>query len=152
MVGIDESKRRLFVFSIASDSGQVVRLESVDFLGRHELTEDEKTRLIKERTDSPIEALLEKAFEAGIACVVGDRAERAGTNEPREPDDSQEAVGSEEDSDLHRLLLEPLIQNSAAAHLMRSEVVSRAILQSLIEHSLKSRSGGNSTGVQSERV
>jgi hypothetical protein len=146
MASIDESKRRLFVFSIASDSGEVVRLESVDFLGRHELTEDEKTKLIKERTDSPIEALLEKAFEAGIVCVVGDGAERAGTNEP------QEAVESQEDSDLHRLLLEPLIQGSAAARLMRSEIVRRAILQSLIQHSLKSKSGSNSAGVQSERV
>jgi hypothetical protein len=139
MADVDDSKRKLFVFSIDSDSGRVVKFESVDFEGRHELTEDEKATLIKERPDSPIETLLEQAFEAGIACVVGNGA-------GGEAVESRAAVESEEDSDLHRLLLEPLIEDSAAARLMRREVLGRAIIQSLIVHSLKSKSGGSSAG------
>jgi len=138
MADSDESKRKLFIFSLDTDSGQVVKFESVDTAGRHELSEEEKATLAKEGSDSPIEELLEEAFEAGIACVMGDASDNG-------------AIKSKEDEDLHRLLLEPLIEHSSAARLMRREVLSRAILRSLIRQSLNSKPGSGAGALQSER-
>jgi len=135
MADSDESKRKLFIFSLDTDSGQVVKFESADTGGRHELSEEEKAKLAKEGGDGALEELLEEAFEAGIACVMGDdSAENGG------------AIKSQEDADLRRLLLDPLIEHSGAARLMRREVLSRAILRSLIQQSLNSKPGSGAGG------
>jgi hypothetical protein len=70
--------------------------------------------------------VVERAFEAGIACVLdGNGLE----------DDSSESA---DDVDLTHRLLVPLIEQSAAKKLMAREVVDRTVLDTLLEHSLMS--------------
>jgi len=71
--------------------------------------------------------ILEEAFEAGIACGLGEVA------------DEDEPVESEKDANLRHLLLRPLIENSAAKRLMRREVLHRAFLKTLIGHGTGAR-------------
>jgi hypothetical protein len=90
------------------------------------LTDDEKARLIKQPRERTLERVVERAFEAGIACVLdGNGLE----------DDSSESA---DDVDLTHRLLVPLIEQSAAKKLMAREVVDRTVLDTLLEHSLMS--------------
>jgi hypothetical protein len=119
----------LLAFTIDPRTGRILKLEGLTADGvRHELTDDEKARLIKRPRDKTVERVVERAFEAGIACVLdGNGAD----------DDSSE---SSEDIDLTHRLLVPLIEHSAAKQLMAREGVARTILDTLIEHSLMSPS------------
>jgi hypothetical protein len=117
----------LLAFTIDPRTGRIVKLEGLTADGaRHELTDEEKARLSKRPRAKTVERVVERAFEAGIACVLdGNGAE----------DDSSE---SSDDVDLTHRLLVPLIEHSAAKQLMAREVVDRTVLDTLIEHSLVS--------------
>ncbi|QFU16237.1 hypothetical protein [Microvirga thermotolerans] len=120
-----------FAFTVDANTGEIVQIEGIDATGaRHELSKDEKISLAKNNGRARLEELLEQAFEAGIACVLG------GEDEPGE------AKEAREDADLRRILLKPLIEESPAARLMRRDVLDRAIVGTLIHHSLESRSKG----------
>ena len=119
----------LLSFTIDPATARIVKLESFDATGApHELSEDEKTNLLDSRRDGErtLEQVVERAFEAGIACVLD------GEQELEDPTESADDV------DLtHRLLL-PLIEHSAAKPLIAPEHLDRVILDTLIEHSLRS--------------
>ncbi len=72
-------------------------------------------------TPASVEALVQQAFEAGLACVLGGGPER------------EEETGSAEDEAVRRFLLETLIEKSPARHLLRREIVRRAILGTLAD-------------------
>ena len=63
----------LLTFTIQARTGQIVKIESVDSTGaHHELSDEEKSNLAKEKSKTTLEDMLEQAFEAGMACVLGD--------------------------------------------------------------------------------
>src|SRR5690242_3175349 len=91
----------LSTITIHAKTGQIIRVEGVDDSGsRHELSDDEKASLVKEIGNATLQDVIEEAFEAGIACMIGDGAGG---------DDSPE---SEENALLRRDLLRPLIEES----------------------------------------
>ena len=58
-------------FTLDASTGEIIKIENVDSAGqRHELSKAEKQDLARERLGVGVEALLERAFEAGIACVL----------------------------------------------------------------------------------
>jgi len=124
----NEPGAKLLAFTIDASTAQVVRFESLDATGeRHELSDEEKASLARAGEDGRLENVVEQAFEAGIACVLGGGIGR---------DDTRESA---EEAELRDLLLTPLIERSSAARLMHRDVLSRAILETLIQHSMKSR-------------
>jgi hypothetical protein len=107
-------------FTVDVATGAVVRVEAVEPNGaRHALSEEDTQKLAGTARET-MEGIIERAFEAGIACVLGN-----------DPDEAEDA---EEDAPLTRLLLRPLIDHSAARRLMRRDVLDRAALASLIRH------------------
>jgi hypothetical protein len=136
---VSESATELFAFTIDAKTGQVVKLEGLDASGaRHELTEEEKAGLAKIAKNTGLEEVVEQAFEAGIACVLGGEV-------------GQDAE-SVEDAELRHMLLAPLIEHSAARHLMQRDVLNRVVLDTLIGHSVSSKpavaEGGATVRVQ----
>jgi len=118
----------LLTLTIHAKTGHIVKIESVDSTGaHHELSDEEKANLAKERSKATVETIIEQAFEAGVACVLG------GT------DDEDDLSESAKDADLRRLLLRPLIEDSAAKRLMQRDTLNRAILATLIQNSTSSR-------------
>ena len=117
----------LLTITVRAGTGQIVKIESVDDTGtRHELSDKEKATLATKKGRATLETILEQAFEAGIVCVLGDEV---GEDDPAE---------AEEERDLRHFLLQPLIEDSAAAHLMQRDVLSRAILGTLIHYAASS--------------
>ena len=136
---VSESASKLFAFTIDAKTGQVVKLESLDASGaRHEVSDEEKVSLAKIAKNTGLEEVVEQAFEAGIACVLGG-----------ELGYDAESV---EDAELRHMLLTPLIEHSAAKHLMQHDVLNRVVFDTLIEHSVKSKptaaEAGATTSVQ----
>jgi hypothetical protein len=128
-----DSAARFFTFTLDADTAHIVKLESMDASGAsHVLSDDEKASLAKAASDR-LEDVLEQVFEAGIACVLGGEADH----------DKGE---SEEDVELRRLLLKPLIEQSAAKHFMNRDVLNRTILETLIERSVKLREASTEGG------
>jgi len=128
-VKTDQPVQRLMTVTITIDaeSAEVVRVEGVDATGaRHELSAEEKASFMKERRDERVAALVEHAFEAGIASVLGVGDE--------EEEKTQE---SPEDVEFRRELLAPLIERSGLGNLKERPALNRAILGTLIEHSMK---------------
>ena len=123
MSEIAPSAGKLFAFTIDANTAQIVKLETLDASGaRHELSDEEKASLAREGSAGGLEEFVERAFEAGIACVLGG-------------DERQEkADESAEESELRHLLLTPLIEHSPAKRLMQREALNRAILGTLIQH------------------
>jgi hypothetical protein len=120
----------LLTFTIQARTGQIVKIESVDSNGaHHELSDEEKSNLAKEKSKTTLEDMLEQAFEAGIACVLGDA------------DVEDDPPESAKDADLRRLLLRPLLEEGAAKRLMQREILSRALLTTLIQNATSSRPG-----------
>jgi hypothetical protein len=118
----------LLTLTIDAKTGHIVKIESVDSTGaHHELSDEEKANLAKERGKATVEAIIEQAFEAGVACVLGGAD---GEDDPPE---------SAKDADIRRLLLRPLIEDSPAKRLMQRDTLSRAILATLIQSSTSSR-------------
>ena len=125
-----EAAPQLLTFTIQARTGQIVKIESVDSGGaHHELSDEEKTNLAREKSKATLEDIIEQAFEAGIACVLGDEDGK---------DDSPESA---KDADLRRLLLRPLIEDGAAERLMQRDLLNRAMLTTLIQNSTSSRPG-----------
>jgi len=128
-VKTDQPVHRLVTVTITldADSTEVVRIEGVDPTGaRHDLTDDEKVSFIRERRDERLAEVVEQAFEAGIASVLG-----------VEEDEEETAEESPEDTELRRQLLAPLIERSAMRRLTERAALNRAILGTLVEHSMK---------------
>jgi hypothetical protein len=120
----------LLTVTIHAKTGEIVKIERVNGPeAHHGLTAEEKASLAKESGGATLEAIIEQAFEAGIAYGLGDGGDE---------DDSME---SEKDANLRHLLLRPLIENSAAKRLIRRDVLSRAILRTLIDHATGSGPG-----------
>src|SRR6516165_7677807 len=118
----------LLTVTIDTKTGQIVKIEGANSTrAQHELSDEEKASLAKKTGRATLEAIIEEAFEAGIACGLGEEA------------DEDEPVESEKDANLRHLLLRPLIENSAAKRLMRRDVLSRAILKTLIAHGTGAR-------------
>lgn len=124
----DRADRREIKFlnvTIDANSAAVVRVEGQDATGaRFELTVDEKASLAKRGENERLEDLVEEAFEAGIACVLGGDT------------DSFDANESAEDAELRHQLLAPLIERSAVVkHWVDRGALNRAVVNSLIEGS-----------------
>ena len=127
-VKADQPVPRLLTVTITidADSAEIVRVEGVDASGaRHELSEEEKTSFIQERRDERLAVVVQTAFEAGIASVLGIEEEEDPTQE------------SPEDAEFRRELLAPLIERSGLGQLTDRPALNRAILGTLIEHSMK---------------
>jgi hypothetical protein len=130
----DESTERLFAFTINPKTAEVVKVESLDSSGaRHELSKEEKAKLASAGAEDEIEDVVEQAFEAGIACVLG-------------TEESEHKEESAEDAELRHLLVSPLIQESPVRRLIRREALSRASLGTLIRNYL-----GTSASPQASR-
>ena len=122
------SHPELLLVTIQAKTGEIVKVESADSSGsRHELTDQDKAGLGKEAAKATLEGLVEEAFEAGIACMLGD----GGRDKAREPE-----AAEEEEAELRHLLLGPLIKDSPARRLMRHEVLSRAILGTVVQRAI----------------
>jgi hypothetical protein len=135
-----ESGVKLFAFTVDAKTAQIVKFESLDASGaRYELSDDEKISLAGKGNGDALEELVEQAFEAGIACVLGEGAGSL-TKE------------SDEDAELRHLLLTPLMERSFAKRLLRGEVLNRALLGTLIQHSMKmsadTAAGGSAASLQ----
>jgi hypothetical protein len=120
----------LVALTIDVDASRMVKIEKVDSTGgRRDLSDEDAASLTKGNTIPTLEALIEQAFEAGIACVVGDEGEE---------DETQE---SDDEAALRRLLLIPLMERTAVHGLLQPEVLGRAILASAIEQAIRHRRG-----------
>lgn len=119
-------KLKAITVTVDADTAKVVQVEGLDATGaRRELSDDEKASLVTQEHDGRLEELVEQAFEAGIACVLeGDT----------EPDTTKESAT---DAEIRHLLLAPLIEHSAARRLFERGVMDRAVLGTLLEHSMK---------------
>jgi hypothetical protein len=112
----------LITATIEAATGKIVDIRSVDAAGESsELTMDRRARLSEQVGEATLEDLVEQAFEAGIACVLGD-----------DPEADAETGESEEDAALRHEILQPMIAHSAARRLMQQEVLGRAIVGTLI--------------------
>jgi hypothetical protein len=120
----------LLTITFHAKTGQIVKIEGVNGSGaHHELSDEEKAGVANEIGRATLEAIFEQAFEAGLACALGDGI------------DEDDSLESEKETNLRHLLLRPLIENSAANRLMRRDVLSQAILKTLIHHATGSRPG-----------
>jgi hypothetical protein len=107
----------LFAFTIDAADGRIVAVERVEAGGaRHDLSPEEKARLAKTPAGAPLKRLVEQAFEAGIECVLGETSK----------DDPTE---SKADRELSRILLQSLIEDSSAKHLIEAESLKRAVVE-----------------------
>jgi hypothetical protein len=119
-------------FTLDASTGEIIKIENVDSAGqRHELSKAEKQDLARERLGVGVEALLERAFEAGIGCLLGDEDSK---------DDESE---TEEETGVRRILLKPLIERTAVARALRREVLRQAIVQTLIQDVARSEEPEN---------
>lgn len=121
-----QSPGRLFAFTIDANTAQVVKLETLDASGaRRELSDEEQASLVQAASEEGLEEFVEKAFEAGIACVLGEDQRQHKTDEPAE------------EAELRHLLLTPLIEHSPVKRLMQREALNRAILGTLLQRAMK---------------
>ena len=117
-----------WALTIDAKTGHIVKIESVDSRGaHHELSDKEKANLAKEKSKATVEAIIEQAFEAGVACGLG------------YVDGEEDPPESAKDAEVRRLLLRPLIEDSAAKRLMQRDILSQAILATLIQNSTSAR-------------
>jgi hypothetical protein len=111
----------LVALTVDASAGRIVKVEGVDAAGvRHDLTNDERARLGQIEVGATLQGIVEEAFEAGIACALGERT------------DESDASESEEDAELSRTLLRSLIKRSAAKRFLQREVLGRAIVDTLV--------------------
>lgn len=130
-VKADQQLPKITALTITVDpeSASVVRIEGLDTSGaRHELSNEEKASLVGEgRLAERLGTVVEEAFEAGIASVLGESDEDEQDVTPETP----------EDAELRRMLLAPLLARGAVKRLTERAALNRAILGTLIEHSMK---------------
>src|SRR3954471_8743523 len=109
----------LYALTVDIATGRLVGVERVDAAGeRRALTAAEKAELAATHA-KPVRRLFERAFEAGIECVLGNDAGR------------KEAL-SEEEGELSGLLLEALIEESGAKELAGDGALDRSVLGALL--------------------
>jgi hypothetical protein len=114
-----------FAFELDATTGAILKCEIIDAAGmRRQLSEEDRAHLAKSKMQGRLEDLLERAFEGGIASVLGAREEQ---------EDPQE---TEEETELRRLMLEPLLKQSIVAHLVRRRILGAAILETLIQYTI----------------
>ena len=127
----------LVTVTLHAKTGRIVKIERVNGpRAHHELSDKEKADLAKESGKATLEAIVEQAFEAGMAYVLED-----GGDEDDLMESEKDLMESERDANLRHLLLRPLIENSAAKRLIRRDVLSRAILKTLIDQATGSSPG-----------
>ena len=115
------SRPQRLAFTLDASTGEIIKIESADSAGqRRELSKTERLDLAKESRGVGVEALLERAFEAGIASLLDD--------EGKKEDESE----TEEEAGVRQILLQPLMERTFAAHAMRRDVLRQAIVQTLI--------------------
>jgi hypothetical protein len=112
----------LFAFTIDASTGQIGGLEKVDGTGaRLLLTDQDKASLQAGKSWSTLESIVEQAFEAGIACVLGNG------------DDKDEAQELEDEAEVRRALLRPLMERSRTMTLLHRGVLGQAILATALQ-------------------
>lgn len=113
----------LFAFTIDASTGQITRLEKVDSTGaRRHLSEQDKASLQASKFSHTLEAIVEQAFEAGIACAIGNG------------DEKDEAPELEDEAEVRRTLLLPLMERSRTTTLLQRSVLGHAILATALQH------------------
>lgn len=124
------SRADLVAITIDAVTGRLVRIEHVDDAGaRREVSGEDRSLLAATGPGGTVQSLVEQAFEAGVACGLGDSAAAV---EPATSDDEAELI---------RLLLASLIAHSPAQPLLQGEVVRRAIVATLLEDAANGRGG-----------
>jgi hypothetical protein len=142
MTGVGAPAARLFAFTIDADTAQIVKIESVGGNGgRHQISDEEKKSLVREGSIGSLKDVLQLAFEAGLACALGEDA-----GQGRRAD-------ADEDSELHDLLLAQLMEHSAVRDLMRGDALNRAILEALVQNWIAPQSAarGRMTTAEAQR-
>jgi len=92
------SEEEQVVVTINAPMGKIVSLEKIDKAGkRQELAQEEWTKLVGDDEIEEIEAVIEEAFEAGVAAVLGEEYE------------DDEAYEDDEERALRRLLIVGLL-------------------------------------------
>ncbi|MCW3473437.1 hypothetical protein [Limobrevibacterium gyesilva] len=112
----------LFAFTIDASTGQITRLEKVESTGaRRQLSEQDKASLQASKSSHTLEAIVEQAFEAGIACALGNG------------DETDEVPESEDEAEVRRTLLLPLMERSRTTALLQRSVLGQAILATALQ-------------------
>lgn len=115
--------------TVDAATGRIVGVERVDAAGvRHELSEEDRTRLAAREAKATLEHIVEQAFEAGIDCVLRDGGADA------------EQAESPGDAELSRMLLRSLMESSGVRRLVRRDVLTQAMIGTLIEQAVAFRS------------
>ncbi len=110
-------------FDVAT--GKIVEVLSIGAAGAPEkLTPNRRVALSKQTGDATLEDLFGEAFEAGIACVLGDDAEDG------EEDETGDTAA---DVSLHRQILRQMIERSTAQRFTQNDVLGRAIVRTLLQ-------------------
>jgi hypothetical protein len=111
----------LFACIIDASSGEITRLEKVDGAGAlRQLSKQDKASLRAKKSWHPLEAIVEQAFEAGMACVLGG-------------DETNEEQESEDEAEARRILLLLLMEQSRTMTLLRRGVLGQAILATALQ-------------------
>src|SRR3974377_1497003 len=88
----------LITITLDTDTGRIVKVEKVDSAGARRDLSDEDAASLTKGNPLTLAGIIEQAFEAGIACVLGD--------EPGQ-DETEESA---DDAAFSRLLLMPLME------------------------------------------
>jgi len=116
------------VFTLDASSGDIVRVDGLDQAGAsQELSTEDKLQLARQNGHA-LNNLIEQAFEAGVACVLGS------------PGDDNDSPESEDEARVLHLLLQPLIDESATKGLINRAVPGRVVLDMLIQNAASSGS------------
>jgi hypothetical protein len=74
-------------FTLDAETGEILKYEAVDAAGvRRELSQNERVELAKIRGGEAVEDLIERGFEAGLACLLG------GADEPEDESETEEVA------------------------------------------------------------
>ena len=111
----------LFSFTLDATTGEVVKVETLNAEGTRRKVPERQRKTLARKGRERVEEVLVEAFEAGIDCVLGD------SSEPSE---------TERDAELRHDLVAPLIKRSSASRLLKPESLNRAILGTLMQHSV----------------
>jgi hypothetical protein len=110
-------------FTLDGGTGQVLKLQIIDPAGvSRDLSKADVAEFAKRRTGPGVAALLEDAFEAGVASLLD--ADLGGEDGPTlDPDEAS----------VRETLLHSLMEGSGAARALRRPTLRKAILQTLFE-------------------
>lgn len=111
----------LYSFTVDATTGEVVKVETLNAEGTRRKVPERQRKALARKGRERFEEVLVEAFEAGIDCVLGD---------------SPEPSESDRDAELRHELVAPLIKRSSASRLLKPESLNRAILGTLMQHSV----------------